>query len=395
MDIQLSGLPLTDFLLRETRPLYLYGTGDGADKILNYLFSLSITPAGIFVSEEFFRSQTFRGYTCTTLPHLDMTLGPENFVVLVSFGSHMPDLIQRIKDIAATHTTLIPDVPVAGGNIFDEAFYTRHLDAIQEARELWADDASRRVFDRVVDYKLTGKPGPLFDCVTSREEVFSSLLPLSDREAYVDVGAYNGDTLREFLELVPSYDSITALEPDPGSYRKLVKNAGALFESEPVPDPLCFPLQTTSHILPDHRVRLLYAAAGSENRRLTMTTARGRGTRISLPGSLQDSSSGSVPSFGPGKTLDICCLRLEDIPFAAPPTYVKIDVEGSEREALEGFRSTLTSCRPKLNIALYHRSEDLFAIPLLLREWLPGYRFYLRRHDCFPCWDLNLYALEN
>ncbi|HCA56163.1 MAG TPA: FkbM family methyltransferase, partial [Ruminococcaceae bacterium] len=42
--------------------------------------------------------------------------------------------------------------------------------------------------------------------------------------------------------------------------------------------------------------------------------------------------------------------------------------------------------------ALYHRSEDIFKLPLLLKEINPSYRLYLRQHPHIPAWDLNLYA---
>jgi len=75
------------------------------------------------------------------------------------------------------------------------------------------------------------------------------------------------------------------------------------------------------------------------------------------------------------------------------PDYIKYDVEGSEKEALLGSVKTIQSCRPKLLVSLYHRSEDLFALPLFLKEISPDYNFYLRKLPYVPAWDLNLYAI--
>lgn len=364
-----NDLPLLfDILQQETRPIYLYGTGDGADKILDVLTQKGIIPAGIFVSEEFFRSQTFRDYAVTTLSALEQQYPPDGFVVLVAFGSHFPEMIRRVKDIASRHPVLIPDVPVAGGTLFDKAFYLDHIDEITRARALFADDFSVSVYDQILEYKLTGRPEPLFDCVSDKEEVFSSLLSLQkpgEKPSYLDLGAYTGDTIQEFLQAVDGeYASITAFEPDERTFRKLQKNTEGL-----------------------SGVTLYHGAALSETGTLEMTVSRGRGTRAGATG------IGNAPLKGAaaaGKTMQIPCYKIDDLSLS--PSYVKMDVEGAEKEALTGMKETLLRCRPSLNIALYHRSEDIFELPLLLHEWLPDHRFYLRRHNCFPCWEVNLYA---
>ena len=70
--------------------------------------------------------------------------------------------------------------------------------------------------------------------------------------------------------------------------------------------------------------------------------------------------------------------------------YIKYDVEGAEKEALNGSAQTIASCHPRLLVSLYHRSEDLFALPLQIHTLHPSYRLYLRRYPYVPAWDLNL-----
>ena len=46
-------------------------------------------------------------------------------------------------------------------------------------------------------------------------------------------------------------------------------------------------------------------------------------------------------------------------------------------------------------ISLYHRSEDLYEIPLRVRREFPAYKgFYLRRFGGVPAWDLNFYVTK-
>ena len=74
--------------------------------------------------------------------------------------------------------------------------------------------------------------------------------------------------------------------------------------------------------------------------------------------------------------------------------HIKYDVEGSEREALLGSAQTIKAHAPKLLVSLYHRSEDMFALPELVEELNSEYTLYLRRFSYIPAWDLNLYAIK-
>jgi hypothetical protein len=62
------------------------------------------------------------------------------------------------------------------------------------------------------------------------------------------------------------------------------------------------------------------------------------------------------------------------------PTFVKMDVEGAEYEALIGAKSTLIECVPDLAISVYHRIDHMWEIPLLVKSMVPDYAFYLRCH---------------
>ena len=73
--------------------------------------------------------------------------------------------------------------------------------------------------------------------------------------------------------------------------------------------------------------------------------------------------------------------------------YIKMDVEGVERETLLGCRETIARWKPQLSVAAYHRNGDLWELPLLVRELGPDYRLYLRRHKYVPAWEIILYAI--
>ena len=83
---------------------------------------------------------------------------------------------------------------------------------------------------------------------------------------------------------------------------------------------------------------------------------------------------------------------LDEILDGIHPTYMKFDVEGAEHDALVGGAQTIREAMPVMAICLYHRPEDLWDLPLLVRSIAPGYRFFVRRHSD-ERWETVLYAV--
>jgi hypothetical protein len=75
-----------------------------------------------------------------------------------------------------------------------------------------------------------------------------------------------------------------------------------------------------------------------------------------------------------------------------PITMIKMDIEGSELQALEGAKETIKKYSPKLYVCAYHRNEDLFALPQKILEINPNYKLYFRHSAYIPAWESNFYA---
>ena len=72
-------------------------------------------------------------------------------------------------------------------------------------------------------------------------------------------------------------------------------------------------------------------------------------------------------------------------------TYMKFDVEGEEEKALLGAKETILRCKPKMLVSAYHRSEDIFKLPLLVNGIRNDYKIYMRHYPYIPAWDTNFY----
>ena len=64
-------------------------------------------------------------------------------------------------------------------------------------------------------------------------------------------------------------------------------------------------------------------------------------------------------------------------------TLIKMDVEGSELEALKGAENVIRRDKPRLAICVYHKPEDLYEIPFWIKRTVPEYKLYLRHHSDF------------
>ena len=179
------------------KPVVLYGMGDGADKVLAAFEKYGIEASGVMASDDFVRGQSFHGFRVKKLSELEQEFG--DFVIALCFASQLPDVMAHIKEVAQKHRTLVPSVPVFGDILFDRGFIEKYREGIEAAYDTLEDDLSRRVYENVIKFYLTGEIGLLDEITTDKDEAFGNILRLGNNELYVDLGAYNGDTIDEFL----------------------------------------------------------------------------------------------------------------------------------------------------------------------------------------------------
>ena len=343
-------------LQAETRPIVLYGMGDGAAKILRVFAQKGIRASGVFASDEFVRGHDFAGFRVKKLSELTAELG-EDLMVVLSFASQRPEVLEKFYTLDRQFDLVAPDVPVAGEGLFDRDYVETHQKKFEQAYDLMADETARRCFADIVNFKLTGELHYLCDCETDKDEAFQNILRPNEEEHFVDLGAYNGDTIRELLSYTNGkYASITALEPDRRTFRKLSAYA-------------------EEHLTGD--VTLLHAGAWFEDTTLTFAARAGRNSALAAKG------------------VETPMRSLDSVLDGRPCTLLKYDIEGAERKGLLGAAQTLRRYAPRLNLACYHRNEDLFDLPLLVHAFCPGHKLYLRHHPYVPAWDVNLYAAPN
>ena len=355
---------LWTYLKGTEKKTVLYGMGDGADKIKRVLDDRGIEVADIMASDDFVRGQSFMGRRVKTLSEIEDEYG-DGVIILVCFGSKLPDVMEHIYGIAQKHELYAPNVPVTGDGLFDLEYANANKDSLQKVYKLLADEQSKKVFENVIRYKLSGDIKYLKECETPSDEKFD-LLNIGTEETVVDLGAYDGDTLVEFLNGTSmQFRKLYAMEPDNKNYRKLKRSL---------------------YMIGSALLEAYNAGAWDEDTTMTFNMRAGRG-------STADTANNSSKPRRALQYRDIKMMKTDTMLRGDAATYIKIDVEGAEENALRGAKETRVNFRPKLNVALYHRNEDMFKLPLMINELNRKYKFYMRHHPYIPDWDTNLYCV--
>lgn len=336
-------------LKNSDEPIIMYGTGNGADKVMDKLTELGITLSGITASSTFVRNRTFRGFQVMPLSYFEERY--EKFTVIVTFGTSIPDVMENIYSISENHRVLVPCVPVIGSEIFDRDFLLKNEDKIDLAYSLMADDFSKKIYRGYVNFLFGGELSVLKEITTPESEAFLNILKLSQNETYIDIGAYRGDTVDTFLHYCgEKYEKIICAEPDIKTFLKLTEHCKNLKDFYAV-----------------------NAAVTDIDGEVGFFDAHGR----------QSSVGGS--KMIPSVSLNTLCENTH-------PTYIKIDSEGCENEILSKGSDILKSYSPKLNVAVYHKSADIFSLPILINNINSDYKIHLRHHPYIPAWDTLLYC---
>jgi FkbM family methyltransferase len=228
-------------------------------------------------------------------------------------------------------------------------------DAICAARALF-DENGRQVFDRQLRFRTEGDPFSLCDPEPTPQYFPPDFFRLSREECFVDCGAYDGDTLAVFVDQTGGhFQRYIALEPEPTN---LVKFEATLAGDAGLRE------RVTAHPY----------AVGARREELRFLSA-GDGSGVSADGELTVQS-----------------VALDELLADETPTFIKMDIEGFELEALAGAQDSIRRCRPKLAICVYHRPDHLWRIPLAIHELLPDSRMTMRSY-LQDGWDTVCYCL--
>lgn len=237
--------------------------------------------------------------------------------------------------------------------------YKMNKEKYEEVYNILEDEKSKKVYRAVLKFREHYKYSDIKNVISYPQYFVEDIFDKYEDEVFVDGGAYTGDTICSMLKVIPSscIKKIYAWEPDAGN----------------------------SKILQYEVKKMLSRTRGKVEVELCPYVLYKEVTNISFQNTANGASKideeGSVSVLT--NTIDNCCVDA---------TFIKMDIEGGEIEALYGAKNTIINNRPKLAICIYHTDNHLYEIPLLIHKWVPEYKIYIRHHGQMEA-ETVMYAL--
>lgn len=223
-------------------------------------------------------------------------------------------------------------------------YFEENRDKVEEILYSYADDKSRNIYKAMIDNMTAGR------CVDfsllDENQYFNNdvIKGFSNEEVLVDAGVCNGEEIDKMLN-INSNIIIHAFEPDKKSWKKLKVK-----------------YKNTAQVS-------LYPFALWDKK-----------TSIGFQGNEAVPSASRLEEDGNACDNSIEAVRLDDV-ISGKVSFIKMDIEGAELNALKGAEEIIKKYHPKLAICVYHNISDYIEIPLLIKQMNPDYKFYFRQHS--------------
>jgi FkbM family methyltransferase len=217
---------------------------------------------------------------------------------------------------------------------------------VMAAAALWADEISREIFAANIRLRAIGDLSRIPGRPAENTYLPLDILDLSDQDSFLDCGATRGEMTQDLLrKRGDRFAHFYAIEADNISFPELEKYRDSLSGSL------------------KKKLKLISCAVGKTRGVVHFAHSGQTGSKISSVG------------------LPVECVPIDELFAESPLTFIKMDIEGAEFDALLGGRKVIERDRPILAICVYHTQSDIWRIPLLAHDMLPEHRMYLRSYE--------------
>lgn len=236
-----------------------------------------------------------------------------------------------------------------------QKYFFEHKNDIDENIKLLEDEKSKEVYRKMIEFKSTRKRKFFPDYSIDDQYFTKEIIQISPNEVFVDCGAFTGDTIINFKKYSnDAFKYAICFEPDIENFTKLKEKLDK-----------------------DTRIYFFQNAVDSECKEVLFKNGAGMESAISKEG-----------------TSKIKAVNLDSIKECQDATFIKMDIEGAELDALKGAQNIIKNNKPKLAISIYHSESDMIQIIKYIHELVPEYKLYVRQHNIFET-DTILYCIIN
>jgi len=258
---------------------------------------------------------------------------------------------------------------IIGGCCGARAYFRKKKNEVDIIVSALQDDESKRTYLNIIEYRkrdffrqLSQKKenAPIYH--GCENQYFSNdFFKYRENEILVDCGAYIGDSIEAFSKIVPNFSKIIALEPDSNNFKQLQeKYKGA------------------------NNIFLINAGVWEKNDCLNFSMEEYGPVSCLSKSNPKDNK----------KIIPVNVLALDTIEEVkkSKVSFIKMDIEGAELEALKGAKETIKKNKPRLAISIYHYNRHFVEIPEYIHSIVPEYKFYVRHHNKEYPHETVLYA---
>ena len=222
------------------------------------------------------------------------------------------------------------------------------IESLQSTMDILADEESCRLLARLIQEWTTNEYvyGQTDDLFTKPQYFPEGIIVNDPEEVYVDCGAYTGDNITDFLDYSKgNFRKYYAFELSTKNYLELQKNVSANWRK-----------------YADRFVLENKGVSGSTG--IIKYGEHDEGSKMENDGTLDGEVVALDDYFSPEERV----------------TFIKMDIEGAEMQALQGAVRTISRDLPKLAICIYHKPQDLWEIPQFIKNNWNQYDIFIRHH---------------
>lgn len=327
------------------KQICIYPMGIAAKSLLNKLKKYEIKIDYFCDKNSQLWGGKYQGVSCISQKQL-IELNQEDLVVIVE-SLYYKEIKKDLEELGIRNILRVYPEKF----VIEEYIRVHKKDDIQERVQaiinICADEQSKRVYRYLTDSWWKENCGDnYFEEIYSQNQYFDNdIVKISDDEVFVDGGAYIGDSAEKFLHFCNGkYEKMHLFELDQAIYKKLKENMNKISKEKIV----CYPV-----------------GLGSEN---------------AVVNYYSGDSNSSISDWADEWDTTGEIRKLDDILKNEKVTFIKMDIEGAETDALKGCENIIKSQNPTLAICIYHSPEDMLNIPLMIKQMVPEYQIYIRHY---------------
>lgn len=338
------------FLLEQTqkdRKICLFGQGGFGQATADVFLKEKIEIAYFIDNNPDIEGKVYRGIECISFARF--LEHKEEYYVIVTMAD--PELVvSQLKSNGIVNFDVMASPYKLKFDIEMKKLGAQEIERkIQTVAEILTDEKSKKVLENIVSSWYCEKfPEQLFSEIYQGNQYFcEDIVKIGGNTVFVDCGAFVGDSFQSFLKNVSGKGFAKAIlfELNNFTCEELEKN-----------------IKEWCSISEQKKIEIVRKGVSNQNTEISYTMS---------------TSSSSVGGDG---TYKAEIVRLDDEISEEPVSLIKMDIEGSEVDALEGAKKIIAQYKPTLAICTYHKISDLWEVPLLIKEILPEYKIYLRHH---------------